>query len=304
MALLLRNHSLQKQDDQPLDIESIATDFENISASSEDPNPNSSELQNFWGQANPLDEYARDDYSHLLTQYTTPTKVQVDKDGFVELVDWMGNDLSVVNAARVSYNRESTEFNERDEKLLKYLWTNHHTSPFRHTFLSFKVRLPIFVLRQWQKHEIGCAWRFDLNEQSGRYTELKHGYFKPDAWRLQDTKNKQSSFGSLSNEDSQKASTLLDFAYFTMDQVYHQLLSMGVAKEQARIVLPVSTYTECIWTGSLQAIMHFLTLRTKPSAQYETRLYAQGIAELTRSKFPRSMELVEEAIKQSEMKKD
>ena len=297
MALLLRNHFAQKQDDLHLDdVQSMAPDFKSSFSSSEDL----SSFSSTWDQANPLNDLGGEDYSHLLSQYSTPTKIQIDKDGFVELVDWMGNDLSVVNAARVSYNRESTEFNERDEKLLKYLWTNHHTSPFRHTFLSFKVRLPIFVLRQWQKHEIGCAWRFDLNEQSGRYTELKHGYFRPDTWRLQDTKNKQSSFGSLSIEDSQKASTLLDFAYFTMDQVYHQLLEMGVAKEQARIVLPVSTYTECIWTGSLQAIMHFLTLRTKPSAQYETRMYAEGIAQLTKTKFPKSMELVEQAIKQSE----
>jgi len=225
------------------------------------------------------------------TEISLP-RVDVEGGGFIELVDSMGSDISVVNAAKVSYARSAKSLNEKEEKLLNFLWNNHHTSPFRHCFLSFRVRCPIFVLRQWQKHEVGCAWKFDMNEQSARYSKLEHGYFRPETWRIQDIKNKQSSHGSLSPEDSAKADALLAGAYDVIDFAYNELLSMGVAREQARVILPVSTYTEFIWTGSLQAIMHFLSLRAKKETQLETRLYAEGIAKLTAEKFPKSTELI------------
>ena len=122
-------------------------------------------------------------------------KIEVN-DGFVELIDHMGDDLAIVNAARVSYAGESKEWTGKDEKLLRYLWDHNHSSPFRHGNLKFRIKAPIFVLRQWMKHQVGCAW----NEQSARYTEIKESFFYPEHFRLQDTKNKQSSFGYLDDD--------------------------------------------------------------------------------------------------------
>jgi thymidylate synthase (FAD) len=222
--------------------------------------------------------------------------VQVDNEGFVELWDWMGNDLSVVNAARVSFAKYSDEFCEKDEKLMSYLWQNNHTSPFRHAYVTFKVRCPIFVLRQWQKHIVGCGWTFDLNEQSARYTVLKEGNFHPSKWRLQDTRNKQSSFGELSLEDSKRADELLHTLTDFSKYVYNELENLGVCKEQCRFANLTTIYTESIWTCSLQALMHFLLLRTTPHAQEETRNYAKAVGRLVKEKFPKSLELIENLI--------
>jgi len=222
--------------------------------------------------------------------------VSVDNEGFVELWDWMGNDLSVVNAARVSYAKYSDEFCEKDGKLMSYLWQNNHTSPFRHAYVTFKVRCPIFVLRQWQKHIVGCGWTFDLNEQSARYTVLKEGNFHPSKWRLQDNKNKQSSHGELSLEDSTRADELLHTLTDFSKYVYNELENLGVCKEQCRFANLTTIYTESIWTCSLQALMHFLLLRTTPHAQEETRNYAKAVGKLVKEKFPKSIELIENLI--------
>jgi len=214
-------------------------------------------------------------------------KVNVFNDGFVELVDTMGDDLKVVNTARVSYGKESKDFTDKDMKLLHYLWEHEHTSPFRHCFLSFRIRAPIFVLRQWMKHQIGCSW----NEQSARYTELKHGCFTPDVWRYQDTKNKQSSQGAIENQG--QAFDLMNDVYELAYTNYQKLLDMGVCREQARIVLPVAVYSECIWTTSLQGLMHFIELRADKASQYEIQLYAQAVRELAYDQFKNSIDLLD-----------
>jgi len=214
-------------------------------------------------------------------------KVNVFNDGFVELVDTMGDDLKVVNTARVSYGKESKDFTDKDMKLLHYLWEHEHTSPFRHCFLSFRIRAPIFVLRQWMKHQIGCSW----NEQSARYTELKHGCFTPDVWRYQDTKNKQSSQGAIENQG--QAFDLMNDVYELAYTNYEKLLDMGVCREQARIVLPVAVYSECIWTTSLQGLMHFIELRADKASQYEIQLYAQAVRELAYDQFKNSIDLLD-----------
>jgi len=210
----------------------------------------------------------------------------VFNDGFVEVIDSMGDDLRVVNVARVSYGKESKDFTDRDLKLLNYLWQHEHTSPFRHCFISFRVRAPIFVLRQWMKHQIGCAW----NEQSGRYTELRHGEFKPDTWRYQDDKNKQSSHGAIENQE--QATQLMNEVYDLAFENYEKLLQLGVCREQARIVLPLSSYSECIWTTSLQGLMHFIQLRIDKASQYEIQVYAQAVKELAYEHFKHSIELM------------
>jgi thymidylate synthase ThyX len=131
--------------------------------------------------------------------------------------------------------------------------------------------------------------------------KLEHGNFRPKEWRFQDTKNKQSSFGILPQAESDRAYALLDLAYFVQDYVYSELQNMGIAREQARISNAVGQYTQCMWTGSLQAVMHFLTLRNKPEAQKETRDYAKGIQQLAYEVFPKSLELIDQVIDRHEL---
>lgn len=209
--------------------------------------------------------------------------IEVQNDGFVRYEDHLGDDMRVVNAARVSYKKFKETWDDSDEKLLNFLWENEHTSPFRHSTITFTIRAPIFVLRQWMKHQVGCAW----NEQSARYTELRNGFFIPQTWRLQASKNKQSSYGEIL--EPTKASEILDNVYKTVEKGYDDLLALGVCREQARILLPVASYSECMWTASLQAILHFLRLRTDENAQKEIRDYANAVETITRQYFPKSI---------------
>ena len=209
-------------------------------------------------------------------------------DGFVELIDHMGDDLAIVNAARVSYAGESKDWSDRDERLLRYLWEHNHSSPFRHGSVKFRIKAPIFVLRQWMKHQVGCAW----NEQSARYTEIKESFFYPYCFRLQDTKNKQSSIGQLDDEKEDQALTLFVESYQVAYKNYLHLLDMGVCREQARIVLPVGTYSECIWSASTQAVMHFLKLRLDSHSQFEMQEFAKAVYDITKPLFPKTMELI------------
>jgi len=211
-------------------------------------------------------------------------KKVLDK-GFVRLVDVMGSDLSVVNSARISFAKEVTEIGDRDEKLIRYLWEHRHTSPFRHATLQFHVKAPIFVLRQWMKHQIGCAW----NEVSGRYVEFDAEFYTPSNWREQHESNKQGSKGSVGDQGACNL-TYGDSMAGALSH-YRELLDKGVCKEQARMVLPLSLYTECYWTASLQAIMHFLELREDSHAQLEIQEYARAIRELAVEHFPISLSL-------------
>ena len=211
--------------------------------------------------------------------------ISVLDKGFVRLVDSMGSDLSVVNAARISYNRSSNEMDEKDLKLLKYLWNNKHTSPFRHAFVQIHIKAPIFIFRQWQKHQVGCSW----NEMSGRYVKMKEEFYNPDLWRKQHKTNKQSSEGAV--QDQRRMTDEYNDALTTCIDVYRNLLNAGVAREQARLVLPTSLYSECIWTCSLQALMHFLRERMNPAAQQEIQDYARAVLKLTSPLFHHCLSL-------------
>ena len=211
--------------------------------------------------------------------------ISVLDKGFVRLVDSMGSDLSVVNAARISYNRSSDAMDDKDLKLLKYLWDNKHTSPFRHAFVQIHIKAPIFIFRQWQKHQVGCSW----NEMSGRYVKMKEEFYNPDLWRKQHKTNKQSSEGAV--QDQRRMTDDYNDALTTCIDVYRSLLNAGVAREQARLVLPTSLYTECIWTCSLQALMHFLRERLNPAAQQEIQSYAQAVLKLTSPLFHHCLSL-------------
>lgn len=205
-----------------------------------------------------------------------------DKISSVELIRVSGSDLDVVNAARVSYGKVSKEITERDSKLIEFLMNHEHTSPFEHNQLSFRIKAPIFVARQWFRHRMNS-----YNEISYRYVkaDMKEFYI-PNIWRFQDKVNKQSSSGSFEREDL-KAKFKESIAS-TM-KVYEELLAEGVCREQARALLPVSTYTEFIFTCNLHSLMHFAKLRLSPDAQFEIRVYAQALLRLAIQYFPVSL---------------
>ncbi|MCL4361661.1 FAD-dependent thymidylate synthase [Candidatus Dependentiae bacterium] len=190
----------------------------------------------------------------------------------VELVRVSGSDLDVVNAARVSYGKVSTEVTERDRGLISYLVQHEHTSPFEHNQLSFRIKCPLYVARQWMRHRMNS-----YNEISYRYVKSALEFYIPNKWRYQDTKNRQGSVGQFdSPEVMEKYQKALDSA----KKAYEELLEMGVCREQARGLLPLCTYTEFIFTCNLHSLMHFLRLRLNPGAQWEIRVYAQAMYDL------------------------
>lgn len=214
-----------------------------------------------------------------------------DKIGFVELVDKMQNDtaLKVINSARISHGKSKEEYDEKDKKLVSYLWEHEHTSPFRHTYYTFHIKAALFVFNQFKKYQIGSTWMsnemYDTdkgcswNEVSGRYTQLKPEFYIPQKFRSPSKDNKQ---GSVVNEELDHL-VLQTFYNIECNQIYdnyNALLKQGVCKEQARMILPQNIYSESYWTVSLQAVLHFLHQRLKPEAQAEIRMYAELIKEL------------------------
>ena len=195
------------------------------------------------------------------------------QSGSVQLVDMMGSPLSVVNSARVSMGKHVDEMSEGDWRLIDYLWSHEHTSPFRHVQFQFHVKAPVFVLRQWMKHQVGCAW----NEISGRYVQFDQEAWNPDAWRAQADKVKQGSAGPMAEDDALRAQMIYDRAIEASFKAYEELLSAGVCKEQARACLPLSLMSECYWSCSLHALVHFLKLRLDHHAQAEIRAYARAV---------------------------
>ena len=192
--------------------------------------------------------------------------------GSVECLSRYGGAVDVVNSARVSLGKQVETINIEDIRLLRYLVKNEHTSPFRHVFFTFRLRLPLFVLRQWNKHQVGCAW----NEQSGRYVEFspKFGTLE---WRTQSDSIKQGSDGPVDPEVGRQADALYKKVIEFAHDSYKELLDMGVCKEQARAILPQSIMTECWWSCSLHALLHFLDLRLDEHAQKEIQLFAQAV---------------------------
>ena len=193
-----------------------------------------------------------------------------------ELLDYFGDDLMVVNAARVSYGKEKTVFDDKDIGLLKFLIEHKHTSPFRHPQLQFRITCPIYVERQLFKHQVGLT----ANSISGRYGDFSDSYTLPNELRLQSKDSKQGSDGSLSEPLNQELCDKIEDLVDQSASLYNELCEAGVAKEQARIVLPLCLNTQFIWTGSLAAFLPMWGLRIKPDAQYETRNLAQQMLEL------------------------
>lgn len=207
----------------------------------------------------------------------------------VQLIDKMGSDLSVVNAARVSFAKQSQyEFidfgvealNEKDQKLIAYLAKHNHWSPFAHTCLSFRIKAPIFVARQMTKHQVGGAW----NEVSRRYVDDEPEFYFPDVWRGKPDNAKQGSSGELT--DQQQWSIDMQEMVYPVLQIYHSAIDDGMAPEQARMILPQNTMTEWIWTGSLQFFARVCNLRLDAHAQKE----CQDLASLIEKSIPTCFE--------------
>ena len=201
----------------------------------------------------------------------------------MELLDVFGNDLTVVNAARVSFAKESTEFSKQDEKLVNYLAKHNHISPFFHPQLRFRFKMPIFVAREWYRHQIGFA----RNEVSRRYVDTVPECWipSPDQIRERDPKLKQGS-KETSVINAEEVHQLMKTHTEVNVMLYEDLLSKGVAPEIARCILPQSMMTEFIETGSLAAYARLYKLRTDPTAQREIRRYAEMIGELIEPLFP------------------
>lgn len=210
----------------------------------------------------------------------------LNKQGFIELVDKFGSDASIVRAARVSYNGDTEERPEsKDKGLIRYLLKNGHTSPFEHAVLTFHVKAPVFVARQWMRHR---TWSF--NEVSARYTKVDSEFYVPSEWRTQSQDNKQMSGGDLPEEASQLASTAYLLAARHSLDAYHDLLDLGVAREMARSVLPQSMLTRFYGTVDLHNLLHFVRLRDHEHAQPEIREYAAAIKAMLVEHFPWTME--------------
>lgn len=198
--------------------------------------------------------------------------------GYVRYIDHLGTDQRIVEAARISYQSPS-KGEEQDRKLLEYLFKNRHTSPFEQCSITFNIKFPIFLMRQFVRHRT-----FRLNEWSGRYSELADEFFLPKEWRAQDTANKQAGVGVL--PDQENLSRICESAYNAAYDSYKSLLRHGVAKEQARFVLPVGIYTEIYVNCDLHNLLHFLRLRQDKHAQSEIQDVANAMRAITAELFP------------------
>jgi thymidylate synthase (FAD) len=217
--------------------------------------------------------------------------------GFVRLVDYMGGDESIVQAARVSYGKGTKSVNE-DRGLIRYLMRHLHTTPFEMVELKFHVKLPIFVARQWIRHRTA-----NVNEYSGRYSVMKDEFYVPEhgAIHFQSLRNKQGRReDDVPPELRQKVLDILSQSQRQLYGEYEQLLEDEIARELARINLPLSLYTEWYWKIDLHNLFHFLRLRIDPHAQYEIRVYGEAMAEITKKVAPMAWEAFEDYILKAE----
>jgi thymidylate synthase (FAD) len=207
--------------------------------------------------------------------------------GFVRLVDYFGGDQRIVQSARVSYG-EGTKSVSQDGALIDYLLRHQHTSPFEQVVMTFHVKMPIFVARQWVRHRTGR-----MNEVSGRYSIMKDEFYVPEADKVapQSTDNKQgSATEAFDKATADKIINQLEAGQKDAYENYSELIDSGLAREIARINLPLSLYTEFYWEMDLHNLFHFLKLRLDSHAQYEIRVYAEVILEMCRKVAPMATE--------------
>lgn len=215
--------------------------------------------------------------------------------GYVRYIDHMGSDQRILEAARISYKSPS-KGEEADKKLLNYLWKNKHTSPFEMVKVTLNIKMPIFVMRQYVRHRMQ-----NLNEVSARYTELPEEFYIPNEWRAQDTKNKQGSVAGESFNPPIIRGTGYDMEVLNATErltkhckesylLYQAMIANGIAREMARMVLPVNIYTEIYACWDIKNLLHFITLREDAHAQAEIQVYGKAIREICQKLFPWTME--------------
>lgn len=214
--------------------------------------------------------------------------------GYVRLVDVMGSDLSVVNAARASFAKESDQMTPGDERLINFLVREGHMSPFRHAFMTFEFKAPLMVARQHWKYIVGSDHTMDgWNESSRRYVTSDPEFYVPDVWRLAPENKKQGSGGPIEQFLADELTKDLINFYSTGIQLYEQAMADGVAAEQARLFLPAyGMYVNYRWSASLQSVMLFLNQRLAEDSQVEIQEYAKAVKSLVADKFPVSMSLL------------
>jgi len=212
--------------------------------------------------------------------------------GYVRLVDKLGSDLSIVNAARVSYDKEKQVIDEKDVKLLCFLWKEGHTSPFRHAALTFEIYAPLMVARQWYKYAVASTHLDDQNgwnESSRRYVTENEEFYVPREWRSKPENSKQGSGDPIDlPEFTQKLAETIDNGV----KLYHEAIEAGIDPEQARLFLPAyGMYVRWRWTISLHGLMHFLNQRLESDAQFEIREYAEEVKRQASLAFPETFKL-------------
>ena len=202
----------------------------------------------------------------------------------VTLVEKMGTDLTVVNAARVSFGKKKTKFSKQDEKLIKYLARHNHWTPFGHCNLQFHIVAPIFVARQLVKHQIGLVW----NEISRRYVDSEPEFYTPESWRLKAEDKKQGSSDEVWDGETVDDPSIAyqNICNEARSKYLHWVNVLNICPEQARMVLPQSMKTEWYWSGTLMAFARVCNLRCKPDAQLETRLITDQIDIISSAEFP------------------
>lgn len=210
--------------------------------------------------------------------------VIVHKDGVA------GTDLTIVNAARVSYQKRVEEMGEKDEGLVKFLAREGHTSPFRHATIQFEVRCPLMIARQWYKYCVGAGFQdamFAWNESSRRYVTERNEYHLPEWFREAPENSKQGSGPPVSDEINAHYLNLLAQHQVNGEALYQQAMADGICAEQARLFTGAyGMYVSFYWTASVQAVAHLIAQRTKPDAQYEFQLYANAVESLATEYFP------------------
>jgi thymidylate synthase (FAD) len=212
------------------------------------------------------------------------TQIDVLDHGFVRLDDCMADDWSVVNAARVSFNRQSLEPEEwgnAEEGLINFLMKNRHGTPFEHNSFRFHIKCPIFVAREWMRHRIGS-----FNEWSGRYSKLEREFYIPDNIRSQVGKPGAYTFEPVIPSLKEEVQAILEYASDGAFNAYEHMLKAGIAKEVARLVLPVNIYTQFYWTINARSLMNFLSLRNSEQAMYEIHEYAKAVEEFFEEVMP------------------
>jgi thymidylate synthase (FAD) len=224
-------------------------------------------------------------------------KIDVLDKGYVRLVDTLGNDLSVSNAARVSYDKESKlredgSLTLHDQRLVKFLWDENHTSPFRHAAMTFEVYAPLMVARQWWKYAVASTHIDDQNgwnESSRRYVTENEEFYVPkaDAWRSKPENSKQGSAEPIMEGRGQYFTMALENYVKDGEELYNRAMDQGVAPELARLFLPAyGMYVRWRWTVSLQGVMTFLSQRLEHDAQVEIQEYANAVKDLVKQSFP------------------